>query len=87
LPLKLSVWSGINEMVTNPVRPIRTDRFGNPTDRLAESPTESRSLSKQTLDFEDLSVTRHADTEFNGRYHLVTGELCSFWPAASYDTS
>jgi len=43
---KLSVRSGIEDMVWNPVRPVRTVHFDNPTDRLAGSPTGLRSSSK-----------------------------------------
>ena len=44
--LKLSVGSGVEEMVSNPARPIRTLHFQDPTDRLTEGPTGFRSLSK-----------------------------------------
>ena len=62
--IKLSVGSGIEVVVSNPARPIRTVYFHYPTDRLAESPTGLRSLSKSTLDFEEIRATGRPDTEF-----------------------
>jgi len=43
---KLSVGSGIEDMVSSPVQPIRIVHFENPADRLADCQTGSRSLSK-----------------------------------------
>ena len=40
--VKLSVGSGIEDMVSSPVRPIITVHFENPTGRLAESPSPAR---------------------------------------------
>jgi len=42
---ELSVGSGIEDLVSNPVRPIITVHFDNPTDQIADSPTASPSLS------------------------------------------
>ena len=49
---ELCVGNGIEGLVSNTVRPIRTVHFDHPADRLAERPTRSQSLSKQTLDSE-----------------------------------
>jgi len=46
IQLKLSVGSGIEDMASNPVRPIITVHLENLTDRLADCPTGSRSMSK-----------------------------------------
>jgi hypothetical protein len=61
---KLSVGSGIEGVVSNPVQPIRTVHSKHPGDRPGDSPTGMRSLSKQTLDFEEINLTSQADTEF-----------------------
>ena len=42
---------------------------------LAESPTGSRSLSKQTLDFVEIGVTSHADTEIKSGNDKGTSTL------------
>jgi len=47
---KPSVGSGIEVGVSMSVRPIGTVQIEIPTDRIAERPTGSRSLSKQTRD-------------------------------------
>jgi hypothetical protein len=69
MPFKPSVGFGIESLVSKSVRPIRTVQSENPTDRISEIPTGMRFLSKQTLNFEEISVTCHAYayTEFNSR--------------------
>jgi len=61
---KPSVGSGMEYMVSNPVRPIRTVHFGTPTNELPDSSTGSQSLSKSTLGFEEIRATSPSDTEF-----------------------
>jgi len=61
---KLSAGSGNKDMVSNSVRRIRKVHFGNTNDRLAQSPTGSRSLSKQTVDLEGINRTCPSGTEF-----------------------
>ena len=51
-------------MVSNPVLPISPVRFENLSDRLAGSPTGSRSLSKWTLGFVEIRETGLPYTEF-----------------------
>ena len=64
-PLRLNSVSGL--VSKHGIESCSTNQncpFHNPADRRAESPTASRSLSEQTLEFEEISLTSHADTEF-----------------------
>jgi hypothetical protein len=77
--LKLSVGSGIEFMVSKASRPIRTVQSENHTDRLAKSPTGSRSLSKLTVEFEEMRVTGRPYTEFNlSQFWSLKPQLASY---------
>ena len=66
----LSVGSGIEDVVSNAntARPNRAVQFENPTYRIAERTTGSRSSSEQTLRFEEIRVTRYANSEFESNF-------------------
>jgi len=69
-------------MTSNSVRPIRIVHSDNPADRLSESPTGSRSLSKLTLDFEEIKRTGPFSTELKSNGILRYGEPCLPGPGA-----
>jgi len=60
--VKQSVGSGIASMVSDPVRPIITVHYQHPIIRI--SLPGSRSFSKKTLDFEEISISSNAYTGF-----------------------
>jgi hypothetical protein len=83
--VKLSVEFGIEGMVWNPVRPIRSVRFENATHRLAEIPTGSRSLSKYTLDVDVVIGTGPYNTECKREKLNVSKEACDAASSCIHD--
>jgi len=60
----LSVGFGMEVVISNPVRPIRTVQIEIPDDRISDRATELWFMSKSSLDFEDIRATSRPDTEY-----------------------
>jgi hypothetical protein len=78
--IKRSVRFGTEDMVSNPVRPIRTVHWVILAGRPADSPCGSRSLSQYTLDFEEMKQTVPSNTEFKLRWGTRLGPCRRIFP-------